>query len=104
MLEHVDTRVVFLLVWGGGCLFTYGTVLARRVRSWRVHHDTRARRDLMSGFALFLTAFAAAAAITFVLFGEAGTGIRGFFTAMALGAFVANGAVMAREEQAEVLA
>lgn len=91
----IDTRFVAFLVWGVGTVLVWGIVLFRRYVSYRLHRDSRARRDLSSGFGLFLTALAAAGSIAFVLFGPAGSGLRGMMTAISLGAFFATGLVMA---------
>lgn len=90
-----------MFVWGGGTVAAYGSVLTRRVHAFRVHHDVRSRRELLAGFGLFMTALAAALAVVVVLFGEAGTGLRGWFSAIALGAFFGAGVVMASELRSE---
>lgn len=97
----MDVRLVIYGIWGVGTVLVYGDVLRRRWRADRLHHDARSRRDLRSGIALFLTAFASFLAITFVLFGEAGTGIRGLFVSIALGAFLGAGWVMRADEPDE---
>lgn len=101
MLPDVDLRLAVLLVWGGGTVFVYGRVLRGRYRSFSLHRDERSRRELMASFALFLTALCSCLAVGFVLFGQAGTGIRAFSTAVALGAFFAAGIVMSSESKAE---
>lgn len=97
----VDLRLAVLFVWGGGTVVSYGAVLARRVHAFRVHGDVRSRRELLAGFGLFLTALASALAVVVVLFGESGTGVRGWFTAIALGAFFGAGVIMASEVRSE---
>lgn len=94
-------RLVMLLVWGGGTVVAYGTVFVHRLRSWHLHRDTRSTRELVSSFGLLLTALGAALAIGVVLLGPEGTGIRGWFVALALGAFFAAGIVMASETKSE---
>lgn len=94
-------RILILVVWGGGTVLVYARALMKRLRSYRIHHDRRSRRDLMVGFALFLTAMCSALAIAFVLFGQQGTGIRGFFVSISLGAFLAAGWVMAGEDASQ---
>jgi hypothetical protein len=64
-------------------------------------NDARSRREALEAFGLFLTAVGAAFAILIALFGEAGTGVRGFLTALALGAFVATGFIMATDRDGE---
>lgn len=91
----IDSRFLIFLVWGIGTVLVYSIVLRDRWRSWRLHHDRRARRDLLTSVGLFLTALAAAGSIAFVLFGPVGAGIRGLFVALSLGAFFATGLVMA---------
>lgn len=93
-------RIGFLVVWGGGTLWFFGRTLLKRHRSWRKHRDARAFRDLMAGVSLFLVALCSSMATLFVLFGPAGTGLRGFMVALALGAFLAAGFVMSGEEDA----
>lgn len=92
-------RLAFLVVWGGGTIYFFARALRIRYRAWEKHKDVRARRDLMSGLSLFLVALCASLATLFVLFGPAGTGLRGFMTALALGAFLAAGFVMSGEDQ-----
>jgi len=94
---NVDTRFLAYLIWGLGTLVVYGVVLFKRRHAYVQHNDARSRRDLIEAIALFIVAFGASLAITFVLFGEAGSGIRGWASAVALGAFSAAGLVMATE-------
>jgi hypothetical protein len=101
MSEDEFRRVVMLLVWGGGTVVAYGTVFVHRLRSWHLHRDARSTRELVSSFGLLLTALSAALAIGVVLFGEAGSGIRGWFVAIALGGFFAAGIVMASETKSD---
>ena len=93
----LDTRLIVLMLWGGGAVTTYALVLIGSWRRWRMHHDNRAGRDVMEDFGLFLTAIASAGAVFLVLFGTAGSGIRGFFIALALGSFVGVGFVKATD-------
>lgn len=95
-------RLVMLLVWGGGTVAAYGTVFLHRLRSWHLHRDIRSRRELISAFGLLLTAGCSALATGFVLLGPVGTGIRGWFVAIALGAFLAAGIVMASETKSDM--
>lgn len=95
MLAEWDLRVVVLALWGGGTLAVYAKALADSFGDWKEYHDRRALRDLMADVGFFLTAVASAAAITFVLFGQAGTGIRALASTVALGAFLAAGIVKA---------
>jgi hypothetical protein len=90
----LDVKLVMYAIWGLGVVVLYGRVLWGRRRLWKARHTARARRDLIVAFSLFLTALAASAAIFAVLFGPLGTGVRGFFVAVALGAFFAAGLVM----------
>ena len=101
-----DRWIVYLL-WGGGTVLIFGVVLFRRWSRFQHHRRDRrkavrrdVRKDMMSGTALFLTALGSAAGIAFVLFGEAGSGLRGFAVALALGAFFGALLVMATEEDA----
>lgn len=100
-MPDLDLKLVVLFVWGGGTVASYGSVLVRRVRAFRIHRDIRSRRELLAGFGLFLTSLASCMAVVFVLFGEAGTGIRGWFSAIALGAYFGAGLVMASEVRSE---
>jgi hypothetical protein len=101
MSEDEFRRVVMLLVWGGGTVVAYGTVFVHRLRSWHLHRDTRSTRELVSSLALLLTALGAALATGMVLLGPEGTGIRGWFVALALGGFFAAGIVMASETKSD---
>jgi hypothetical protein len=96
-MQPLDTRLAAYLVWGVGTLMVYGWVLRRRYQVFRVRPDRRSRRELAAAIALFLVSLAASLAVTFVLFGETGTGIRGLMSAIALGAFTGAGVVMAGE-------
>lgn len=100
-----DGRILILLLWGGGCVLLAARLLSRRVHRFRVHRNDRrkairrgVRRDVLSGLALLLTALGSAFATALVLFGQAGSGPRGFATAIALGAFVGALFIMATEE------
>ena len=95
-----DTRVLTFLLWGGGTLIVYGIVLWRAIIRWNIHRDVRARRELVIRLSLFITAFAAACSIAFVLFDGAST-IRAFLVALSLGAFSGAGIVMASEDRAQ---
>lgn len=90
----MEARFLSFLVWGVGTVLVYLAVLVLVVRQWHDHKDARSRREVMSAGALFLTALGSAAAITLVLFGEAGTGPRSFAIAVALGCFTGAGIVM----------
>lgn len=89
----LDTRLIAYLIWGIGVVVVYGLLLRRRRRDWTVQRDSRSRRELYEAVAEFVTSLASCLAITFVLFGEAGTGIRGLMAATALGAYFAAGVV-----------
>lgn len=103
----MNDRLPLLLVWGGGIIVAFGIVLFKRIRTLRRHRNDRrkavrrdVRRDVISGFALFLAALGAAGAVAFVLLGEAGSGPRTFALGLALGGFLGAGIVMATEEDA----
>ena len=89
-----ETRVIVLLVWGGGTVAMYGIVFLDRLRSWRAHHDRRSMRELLTSLGLFLTALAAGLSIALVLYSPAGSDLRHFFSAVSLGSFAAVGALM----------
>jgi len=101
MLPDLDWRVIIGAIWGGGVVWVYGDVLRVRLTANRIHHDRRSRRDLRSGVALFITALGAGLATVFVIFGTAGSGIRGFMSAIALGAYLGAGWIMRSEAKAE---
>jgi hypothetical protein len=102
MSEDEFRRVLMLLVWGGGTVAAYGLVFVHRLRSWHLHRDTRSTRELVSSLGLLLTSVGAALATGMVLLGPTGTGIRGWFVALALGAFFAAGIVMASETKSDL--
>jgi hypothetical protein len=102
----IDTRIAVFLLWGVGTVVVYSVVLSVRIQRWRRHkYDRRsaeraeASRNLIAGFALWLTAFCSGAGVALVLFGEAGTGLRSFAVAIALGAFTGAGLIMASEDR-----
>lgn len=86
-----------LLIWGGGSVAVWGQVLRHGLRSHRLHRDARSRRELLARFALFIVALGSALAVILAMFGESGSGLRSFATAVALGMFAAAGIVMAME-------
>lgn len=98
-----DTRLLAYLIWGVGCLILFSIVLYHRWRAWRYHHDNRSLRDMIEGIALWIVSVASFLAITLILFGEAGTGIRGLFAGIALGSFAAVGLIMATEPRHETV-
>ena len=101
---NIDTRFVVFLLWGVGTVLVYLIVLYKRRRAYarvlarndrRRGELARALQDLISAFALFLTALCSFLAITAIFFGPIGTGARGFLVAIALGSFFAAGLVKA---------
>lgn len=94
----IDTRLLAYLVWGVGTVIVYLVVLYRRRIAYARLHTRKALQDLVSSFALFITALCSFLAITGVFFTEMGAGIRGFFVAIALGAFFASGLIQMRDE------
>jgi hypothetical protein len=94
MLE-LDLRIVLYIVWGLGTTAVYFVLMDRDYRDWLMRRDKRAFRELLESIGLFMTAFAANAAIFVVLFWQQGTDIRAFLTAVALGAFTGAGIVKA---------
>lgn len=99
-MPDLDSRLIAFALWGLGTVAVYADVLRVRLRSWALHHDRRGKREAMSGLALFLTALCSSVAIFLVLFGQAGSGIRGLFVAIALGAFTGAGIVLRTERPA----
>ena len=94
----LDTRWIAYVIWGIGTLVVYSIVAIKRYRANKLHHDKRSRRELEKAVALWVVAFGAFLAITLILFGEAGTGVRGVVVAVCLGAFFSAGVIMAGEE------
>lgn len=93
----IDTRLFAFGIWGLGVVAVYGYVLWRRRKSWVLHHDARARRDLVEAIGLFMVALSAAASAWTILFIVPGVGIRVLLTAVSLGGFFGVGLVMATE-------
>lgn len=83
--------------WGVATIVVFGILFARRVRSYRRHHDARSRRELLAAFALWAVAIAAGTAIFLALLIPPGTGIRLIATFTALGMYLAAGIVMVTE-------
>ena len=94
----MDWRLIVLALWGGGTVLVYGRVLLIRQQSYRLHRDRRSRRDLLAALGLFLVALCSGLSIAVVVFGRNGDGMRSFATALALGAFLAVGILMATEK------
>ena len=94
----MDWRLIVLALWGGGTLLAYGRVLWMRRQAHAEHHDRRSRRDYITAFGFFLVALGAAASIAFVLFGDLGSTMRGFATAVSLGSFLGVGIFLATEK------
>lgn len=93
----IDTRLIVFAIWGVGTVLVYADVLRGAYHSFRGHRDARGRRELLASLALFIVSAASCLSIATVLFGPAGTGIRGLVTAIALGAFLAAGIVLRTE-------
>lgn len=96
-LVYADTKFLAFVIWGIGCFALFSIDLWGAIHSHRAHRDDRSRRDVIEASALWIVAFASLVAIALVLFGPAGTGIRGFATAMALGGFFAYGVIKVTE-------
>lgn len=96
-----DVRWLAYLVWGFGTSLVWGGVLLGAYASWRDHRDRRAKRELVSGAGLFLTALGSSAAILMVLFGEPGSALRQFVLAFALGMFTGAGLVLLTTRRTE---
>lgn len=101
MVSDLDTRYVLFAIWGGGTVLAYGRVLYVRTRSYWLHRDIRARREVLAGLALFFAALCSMIAILAALFGTPGTGERQAIMSFALGAFLAAGIIMATERRKE---
>lgn len=92
-----SSRLVFFGIWGVGVIVIYGIVIVCRWQIWRHHHDKRSFRDFLEGFALWLVAFGASAAVASVILYPDASTIRGFLNSLALGAFFGAGVVMATD-------
>ena len=93
----MESRLLFYGVWGVGVLVAFFTVVVCRAYVWNHRHDKRSFRELLEGAAFALVALGASAATAaFALFPEAST-LRGFLTALALGAFFGAGIIMATD-------
>lgn len=90
----MDTRLLAFIVWGIGMVLVYGYVMLVRLRSWRLHHDSRSARDLAEAAGLFVVAAASAAWVFIALF-ENTAGARGILGSLAAGALLAVGLIMA---------
>lgn len=90
-----SSRVVFYGVFGVGVVVVYCAVVALRWRIWWRRRDRRSFRDFLEGFALWLVAFGASAAVASVLLYPDASTIRGFLNSLALGAFFGAGVIMA---------
>lgn len=90
-----SSRVLFAIFWGGGVAVTFAVVAWCRWILWRRHHDRRSFRDFLEGVGLALVAATAAAATGVIIIWPEAVTIRGFFTAVCLGAFFGVGLMMA---------
>lgn len=97
-MTELDTRWIAYILWGVGTVVVYGVVLYRRQGLYVRFPDRRSRRDLMEAVVLFIVALASFLAITMVLWGEPGTGIRGMLVAVALGAYTGAGVIMLSDQ------
>lgn len=95
-----SSRLLFYGAWGGGVVLLFSIVLIRRIRGHRRHRDRRAFRDLLEAIGLWLVSFAASAAVASLIFFPEGATLRGLLNAIALGAFLGVGVIMATEERA----
>ena len=95
-----SSRLLFYGLWGGGVLLLFSIVAVRRLRNHRQHRDRRSFRDLLEGIGLWLVSFAASAAVASLVFYPEAASLRGALNAIALGAFVGVGIIMATEERA----
>lgn len=94
-----SSRLLFYGAWGGGVVILFSIVLIRRMRGHHRHHDRRSFRDLLEAVGLWLVSFAASAAVASLVFYPEGTTLRGLLNALALGAFLGVGIIMATEER-----
>jgi Na+/H+ antiporter NhaD/arsenite permease-like protein len=93
-----DSRLIAFGIWGVGMIILYGFILARRSVAWRrKREDPRRRRDVIEASGLFLVALASAASVFSALFATDATGVRVTLSAVAAGALLAVGVVMASE-------
>ena len=92
------SRLLFYGAWGAGVVVLFSIVLIRRIRGHRRHHDRRSFRDVLEAVGLWLVSFAASAAVASLVFYPEGATFRGLLNAVALGAFLGVGVIMATEE------
>jgi hypothetical protein len=96
------SRLLFFVLWGGGVLVAFSIVLYCRWKLWKSHRDKRSFRDVLEAVGLWLVAAPAASAIGVLLVAPDQTTARGFLNAIALGAFVGVGLIMATDAMASV--
>ena len=92
----MSTGTVFYAVWAVLSVVVYGVVLVLSMRQLHRHHDRRSRRELYVAVALFITAIASLGGITLALM-DSERILRLGTTALALGAYLGAGIVIALE-------
>ena len=91
-MASADVSTLMLGVWGVVTVGLYGAALHDRLIAYRVHHDDRARRQLISGIALMVVAASTATVIaSAIVFGRSPNDIRAVLLYVALAAFAAAG-------------
>jgi len=93
----MSTGMGIALVWGIAVVLLYGKSLRRRHRAWQMFPDSRSRRELLSGLALFIAAVASGLSIVVATFGIDGVALRTTFGSIAWGTFTAAGVLYAQE-------
>jgi hypothetical protein len=90
-------RLVTWLLWGWGTLALAGYVLQGRLRAYRLRHDARALRELLTAAGLFIVSLATTVSVSMATFAQGPTDARGLFVAIALGAFTGTLMIMASD-------
>jgi hypothetical protein len=109
----MDVRTLVYALWAVSCILVWGRVVLHEWHEYRklpagatverrVGARASAKRGLIADFALFLVACAAFAAIGSLILAEAIPGARGFFLALALGAFLGAGIFRLPPRQAHI--
>ena len=102
-MTDIDIRLIVYTVWALGSVLVWGKVFSddfgdfratRRARR-RERRSRSAAQVLLSDFALFLVAIASALSILTLVIGQEVPGLRGFASALSLGAFFGAGLVKA---------
>lgn len=98
-MTHEDVGgAVIALLWGGAAIGAFGHAFLDDVAEWHRHRDSRARRQLLDGLALFVAALASGAALVTIIVSTPDvdySGLRRLLSGLAFGAFTACGIIRA---------